>query len=73
MGITTINYFIPAKVKNAIIQVTNLQGEILLIDTLKSRGNDQYVINKGKLMAGQYFYSLMVDGEVIDTKSMIIK
>lgn len=69
---TTIRYFIAEEVGQASLFIYNLQGEQLKSIDLIERGNGSIELNANALKAGQYFYSLIVEGQEIDTKKMII-
>jgi hypothetical protein len=67
---TTIKYSIPAN-QNAMIAVLDLNGKMLLqFNNLK--GASQVTINGNTLQAGMYLYSLVVNGQEIITKKMIL-
>jgi hypothetical protein len=70
---TTISYYIPGKTNNAQLTITDAQGNALKEVVLgNSKGPGQAVINVGGLASGTYFYSLVVNGKVIDTKKMVL-
>ncbi len=67
---TTIKYTIPEN-KTAMIAVFDLNGKMLLqFPSLK--GAAQVTINGNTLQAGMYLYSLLVNGQEIITKKMIL-
>lgn len=68
---TTVRFSVPATALNAKLQLTNVQGNVVRNYNL-SKGQDQLNIKKGELQAGTYYYSLIVDGELIETKQMVI-
>jgi hypothetical protein len=67
---TTIKYKIPES-KTATIAVFDLNGKLLL-QYPNLKGNAQLTINGSTLQAGMYLYSLLVNGEEIVTKKMIL-
>lgn len=69
---TTINYFIPTKANQARILVFDMQGMLLNTYIIKEKGNGNISISGGELKSGMYLYSLIVDGNEIDTKRMIL-
>jgi len=69
---TTIKYFIPAQISTASIKISNTGGQAIKSINLSSKNNGQITIQTNDLMAGTYFYSLIVDGKTIDTKKMVI-
>jgi hypothetical protein len=69
---TTIRYRIPASVSNAQIMVTNATGAVIKTFTLATKGAGSVTINAGELAAGNYYYTLIVDGKKVDSKQMMI-
>ena len=69
---TTIGFYLPANVGKAVIYVYNLQGVQIKSIPLYDRGNGSIVVSGNSLAAGMYIYSLITDGNVIDTKRMIL-
>jgi hypothetical protein len=68
---TEIKYSIPDEISQASIAVFDLTGKMLL-QYKNLRGNSQVVINKSMLASGSYIYSLIVNGQEVVTKKMII-
>ena len=67
-----VNYALPPGTKNATLIVYDLAGRQR--DTYKLPNTEtQITINASKLCTGLYFYSLVVDGRVIDTKKMVVE
>ena len=69
---TTIGYYLPANVSKAVIYVYNLQGVQIKSIPIYDRGNGSIVVSGNSLAAGMYIYSLITDGNLIDTKRMIL-
>lgn len=70
-GNTTINYFVPATAKTAILQIVNQQG--LIISTIQlSTGFGNIEIDATQLTSGLLTYSLIVDEKIIATKQMML-
>jgi hypothetical protein len=69
---TMIKYFIPGQNSTASIKISNTSGEAIKSINLSSKNNGQITIQTNDLIAGTYFYSLIVDGKIIDTKKMVI-
>ena len=69
---TTISFFIPETSSRASIHIYNLQGKQIKQLNIESRGNDSVTINGYELTPGMYMYSLIVDGQEVDTKKMIL-
>jgi hypothetical protein len=70
---TVIRYILPQACKSAQIVITNPAGNVVRqIPLSASGGTDSITIEGGALAAGIYYYSLYVDGSLIDTKQMIL-
>lgn len=69
---TEIRYYIPDKVKSALIYIFNMQGSLLTTTTISHRGHGYIIVNASELKAGMYIYSLVVDGREVDSKRMIL-
>jgi trimeric autotransporter adhesin len=69
---TVINYYLPASAANAQLLITDVNGQLLKAVTLIGSGNGQVNINAGMLTSGNYFYTLVVDGQKIDTRQMVL-
>lgn len=68
---TEIPYFVPEG-KNASLWITDMNGKKLMSWTLKT-GDGVQIMENHALSAGIYLYSLVVNGEVVDTKKMTIE
>ncbi len=70
---TEIKYFVPENIHNAILYMFDLQGNIKKQVTLQEKGKTAAItINGNELQAGMYVYSLTCDGQIVDTKNMIL-
>ena len=69
---TLVDYIVPADVKNAHIQVTNSNGQTLGQVQITKTGKGQVSIQSKNYPAGTYFYSLVLDGQVMETKRMVL-
>lgn len=69
---TLINYYVPQGAGQAFIQITDMSGQVLRSVSLSGNGNGQLTLQTGQLAAGTYTYSLFVDGQMIDTKKMLL-
>jgi len=69
---TVIHYNVPSNAGNAQIIVIDASGQVLKIISLSNKGAGQVTITAGTLAAGNYRYSLVVDGNKIDSKQMIL-
>lgn len=69
---TEIKYYLPATVSVAQIQLSDLSGKILDTFHLHENGIGRIRLDSGRLAAGVYAYSLIVEGKVATTKQMIL-
>lgn len=69
---TLVNYYVPENTQNASLQVTSLNGKVLGITQLVGTGHGQVNIQAHTFPAGTYYYSLVVDGQVVATKKMVL-
>jgi len=68
---TSIKYFLPQNVGNAIIKITNAEGQVLKTFSITS-GNGEITLQAAQLKAGTYQYSLIADGKLIATRKMVV-
>ncbi len=71
-GFTFIDYFLPPNANNAFIRVVDNNGKLIKAFPLNSKGYGQVELDCTNISAGTYHYTLLVDAQVIDTKSMIV-
>ena len=69
---TQIEYFIIDIVQNAMLNIYNMNGTQLKSIKLYQKGYGDITINGSEFVAGMYIYALIADGQVIDTKQMIL-
>jgi len=67
---TEIRYYLPSEIKTAEIYIFNLQGGLL--KKIPASHSGIVDIKGSDLQAGIYLYSLIVDGNEVDTKRMIL-
>ncbi len=70
-GSTVIDYFVPAR-SNATLHITTLSGQLLMQQRLDAQ-NNQVEISTGQLAPGVYLYSLIMDGELMMSKRMVVQ
>jgi hypothetical protein len=70
---TRIEYFVPEGVSQAQLQLTTSQGLIVALFPLPERGKGEITLEANLLTAGSYYYSLIVDGRLHQTKQMVIQ
>lgn len=71
-GNTIIRYFIPLRVNNAQLIISDVSGRVVKTIALSSKGDGQTTITSGSFSQGIYLYSLVIDGKKTDTKQMIV-
>jgi len=69
---TTIEYYISENSKETSLFIYNLQGKELKKVPISIKGKGNVVIKGSEFEAGMYIYSLIVDGVLIDTKTMVL-
>lgn len=69
---TTIKYYIPESASEASVKFFSLSGQILKEVEIDIFGQGEIALDVEKMIGGNYMYALVVDGELIDTKSMVI-
>lgn len=72
-GNTSIEYSLPRNFSNASIQIFNAQGALMRkVGLPQTAGVGVLNIKAKELAPGEYVYTLVVDGKIIDTKKMIL-
>ena len=69
---TKLQYYLPETVSEASIYIFDLNGAQKGVYSLTEKGNGTLTIKGGTFTAGMYLYSLVADGQLIDTKRMIL-
>ena len=69
---TTIGYSLNEKVQKALICIYDMNGAQLKCIPLELSLQGKITINGNEFKAGMYMYSLITDGQLIDTKRMIL-
>lgn len=69
---TTINYYLPLTVKYAGIYIYDMNGTQLKNFPITQKEKGNIVVSGSEFQAGMYLYALIADGQVIDTKRMIL-
>ncbi len=68
---TTISYFLPDDVKKAQMLFYNIEGKLINSIELTQKGKGQLNVFANDLSNGIYTYTLVVDGQIVDTKRMV--
>lgn len=69
---TTIEYFILESISKAMICIYDMNGTQLKCIPIHLKGYGNIIIDGSELNAGMYLYSLISDGQLIDTKRMVL-
>ena len=69
---TQIEFYIPLEIKNSRLIITSLNGEIAKEYNIIERGEGVINLKLHDLPSGTYFYSLIADNKLIDTRAMVI-
>ena len=69
---TTIKCVIPNSVRSALLYIYDMNGHQIDSMTISDRDNVTITIEGSRLDAGMYMYSLVTDGNLVDTKRMIL-
>ena len=69
---TSIDFFLPTTVQAASLQIRSANGQLIKTLPIPDRGAGQLTIDIGNYAAGTYFYSLVLDEQVLETKQMIV-
>lgn len=69
---TEINYFLPDNVQSANIYIYDLSGSQVKNIPIQNKGEGTIIINGSELKAGIYHYILIVNGQEVDSKKMIL-
>lgn len=69
---TSIRYFVPTSARKAEIKLFTLQGVEINNFTITERGLGKVEITENSLTSGTYLYTLIIDGNQIDSKYMTL-
>ncbi len=69
-GQTKVSYFVPANAQNALMTITNNAGQVIKTLPISHTGAGELELSTQDMPLGQYFYTLSIDGKLIDTKKM---
>lgn len=70
---TDIEVSVPENVQSAFVYVYDLQGKEVQQVDITGRGKQNVQLNAAELVDGMYLYSLIADGQVVETRRMIVK
>ncbi len=69
---TTFQCYVPNSSNNANLLVFDMNGTLKKTVSINGKEEQSVSIPSGGLLAGMYYYTLMVDGSEIDTKKVIV-
>lgn len=69
---TIIRYLIPANTSSAQCYIFDSTGKMIFNKTLTEKGEGHILFNADELTAGIYIYSLVVDGQLVKSRNLII-
>ena len=71
-GFTYVDYFLPPNASNAFLRVVDINGKLIKSFPINNLGYGQIQLDCTNLATGTYYYSLLVNGKSVDTKTMLI-
>jgi hypothetical protein len=69
---TVVKCYVPTGSQNVSLMVFDLNGTLKETFPINSTGTVNITINANQLISGMYYYTLIVDGNEVDTKKMIL-
>ena len=72
MTSTEVKAFIPEDVQNSKLVITDINGKVLLEEVIAERGTNNTKVNAKNLPSGNYIYTLLIDGQSIGSKTMVL-
>ncbi len=69
---TTINYYLPFTTYNARIEIRTAEGKTVSTINIEAKGDGHIIVSAGSFAEGIYFYSLIANNKLIDTKRFVL-
>lgn len=69
---TTVEYYVHSMKSNAYVVLYDLNGRELNRYAITETGKGFVTISSDKMVAGMYLYSLVIDGQEVDSKKMVL-
>lgn len=69
---TKIQYYLPSHITKAALLITDVSGKVLKSIPIEGTGFGNISIKANELFAGNFNYSLLIDGKVTQTKKMVL-
>lgn len=70
--VTNVEYYIPSSAKDALIQITTLDGQKIGEVQLEGVGHGILTLDTNTYKTGSFYYTLLIDGAVFETKTMVL-
>ncbi|WP_170110312.1 tail fiber domain-containing protein [Flavilitoribacter nigricans] len=67
-----IAYYIPEGIQKAELRISDAGGNVVRQFTIHNRGTGQTRLQANSLSDGIYFYYLILDGRIVDTRKMVL-
>ena len=71
-GETVIGYYIPDTAHSAYLRFMTAAGVVAKAISLSTFGEGEVSISANELSAGVYFYTLVVDGQIVNSRQMVV-
>ncbi|HKC66907.1 MAG TPA: tail fiber domain-containing protein, partial [Bacteroidia bacterium] len=69
---TVVKCFVPPNTQSSSLLVFDMNGALKKTIPINNSGTINITINGGDLTPGMYYYTLLIDGQEVDTKKMIL-
>jgi len=69
---TQISYVLPDNTQNAVMIFSDNNGRVMKNVTLSDLSSGIVTLKAGELNSGSYTYTLVADGQIVDTKKMVL-
>jgi hypothetical protein len=69
---TVIKYYLPQGANSAVLNISDMNGKVVKSIQLTAKGNGQVVLDAGKLAGGTYNYALIVGGQLVGSKRLVL-
>lgn len=67
-----VRYFVPENMTDARVEISDLKGIVVQTYELSQKGLNSFRVNTQELEAGNYVYTLYVEGAIVDSRIMIV-
>ena len=72
-GETVIGYYIPETAQSAYLRFMTAMGVVVKAINISAFGEGEVSISANELSPGVYFYTLIVDGQIINSRQMVVR